>query len=210
MRKKNLYLKYYRRPTLRQSHTNNESQLVKRLKSGDPEAFNQLFNEYSSRLYHFAYGYLKSKDEAEELVQETFCKVWERKNDLKEEFHFSSYLFAIAFNYIRKYFRSKALLSKYMEMAASGSDQHAWINQDVNYPSLRELVDRMIKEMPEKRRAVFIKSRYEGKTAADIAEEMKISKSTVENHLNQALRYLRNRLKEEHIAGGLFFFLFLP
>lgn len=172
-------------------------------------AFNQLFNIYSSRLYHFAYGYFKSKEDAEELVQETFCKVWERKSDLREEFQFRSYLFAIAFNYVRKYFRSKALLNKYMESATTESGQPALTNPDMNYPSLRALVDRLVNEMPEKRRTVFIKSRYEGKKAEDIAEEMNISKSTVENHLNQALRHLRNCLKKEHIAGGLFFFLFL-
>jgi len=194
---------------LEQHNYHNEFQLVKKLKTGDLNAFNQLFNVYSSRLYHFAYGYFKSKDEAEELVQETFCKVWERKNDLKEEFQFRSYLFAIAFNYIRKYFRSKALMNKYMESTAAGSGQIVLTSPDVNYPSLRALVDRLVDEMPEKRRAVFVKSRYEGKTADDIAEEMNISKSTVENHLNQALRHLRDCLKEEHIAGGLFFFLFL-
>ncbi len=194
---------------MEQHNYHNEFQLVKKLKTGDLNAFNQLFNVYSSRLYHFAYGYFKSKDEAEELVQETFCKVWERKNDLKEEFQFRSYLFAIAFNYIRKYFRSKALMNKYMESTAAGSGQIVLTSPDVNYPSLRALVDRLVDEMPEKRRAVFVKSRYEGKTADDIAEEMNISKSTVENHLNQALRHLRDCLKEEHIAGGLFFFLFL-
>ena len=194
---------------MEQHNYHNEFQLVKKLKTGDLNAFNQLFNVYSSRLYHFAYGYFKSKDEAEELVQETFCKVWERKNDLKEEFQFRSYLFAIAFNYIRKYFRSKALMNKYMESTAAGSDQNVLTSPDVNYPSQRALVDRLVVEMPEKRRAVFVKSRYEGKTADDIAEEMNISKSTVENHLNQALRHLRDCLKEEHIAGGLFFFLFL-
>lgn len=194
---------------MEQYDNHNEIQLVKKLKTGDLNAFNQLFNVYSSRLYHFAYGYFKSKDEAEELVQETFCKVWERKSDLKEEFQFRSYLFTIAFNYVRKYFRSKALLNKYMESVTTGSVRDMPTSQDVNYPSLKELVDRLVDEMPEKRRLVFIKSRYEGKTATDIAEEMNISKSTVENHLNQALRHLRNCLREEHISGGLFFFLFL-
>jgi RNA polymerase sigma-70 factor (ECF subfamily) len=194
---------------LGQIYNNYEGQLVKKLKSGDLNAFNQLFNLYSSRLYHFAYGYLKSKAEAEELVQETFCRIWERKNDLKEEFQFRSYLFTIAFNHIKKQFRSKALLNKYMALVASGSPEDAQTHDDVNYPSLKKLVDRLVDEMPEKRKAVFIKSRYEGKSAMDIASEMNISKSTVENHLNQALRYLRNNLREEHVAGGLFFFLFL-
>ena len=145
---------------MEQHNYHNEFQLVKKLKTGDLNAFNQLFNVYSSRLYHFAYGYFKSKDEAEELVQETFCKVWERKNDLKEEFQFRSYLFAIAFNYIRKYFRSKALMNKYMESTAAGSGQIVLTSPDVNYPSLRALVDRLVVEMPETRRAVFVKSRY--------------------------------------------------
>jgi RNA polymerase sigma-70 factor (ECF subfamily) len=192
-----------------QNYPNNERHLVKKLKSGDLNAFNQLFNAYSSKLYHFAYGYLKSKSEAEELVQETFCKIWERKNDIKEEFQFRSYLFTIAFNHIKKQFRSKALLSKYMELTGSNSPEYSQIQEDVNYPSLKRLVDRLVDEMPERRKTVFIKSRYEGKSAMDIATEMKISKSTVENHLNQALRYLRKYLNEENIAGGLFFCLFL-
>jgi RNA polymerase sigma-70 factor (ECF subfamily) len=74
---------------------------------------------------------------------------------------------------------------------------------------LKRLVDRLVDEMPEKRKAVFTKSRYEGKNAMDIAKEMNISKSTVENHLNQALRYLRHHLKDENFAGILFFWLFI-
>jgi RNA polymerase sigma-70 factor (ECF subfamily) len=195
-------------PELEQTYNNNESLLIKRLKSGDPEAFNQLFNLYSARLYHFGYGYLKSKDDAEELVQETFCRIWEKKKDIKEEFRFSSYLFTIAFNHIRKQFRAKALLLKYMTVRPD-SDENLQIFENVDYPSLKMLVDRLVGEMPEKRKTVFIRSRYEGKSAADIASEMHISKSTVENHLNQALKFLRSRLKEEHFAGGLLLYLFM-
>jgi RNA polymerase sigma-70 factor (ECF subfamily) len=194
---------------LAQNDHHKEGELVRKLKSGDLNAFNQLFDLYSSKLYRLAYGYLKSKADAEELVQDTFCKIWERKNDLKEEFQFRSYLFTIAFNHIKKHFRSRALLNRYMESAALTSSEDTHTDEDINYLSLKRLVDRLVDEMPEKRKAVFIKSRYEGKSATDIASEMNISKSTVENHLNQALRYLKNCLKEEHIAGGLFFLLFL-
>lgn len=194
---------------LTQDYHNSEYYWVKKLKSGEIHAFNQLFYTYSSKLYHFAYGYLKSKEEAEELVQETFCKIWERKSDLNEEFQFRAYLFAIAFNHIKKHFRSRALLNKYMGSQHSNPPGNAEVKEDVNYPSLKRLVDRLVDEMPEKRKAVFIKSRYEGKSATDIAKEMNISKSTVENHLNQALRYLRHCLKDENLAGVLFFCLFI-
>jgi len=58
-------------------------------------AFNTLYKEYSGRLYRFAFGYLKSEEEAEELVQEVFTIIWEKRADLKEELSFKSFLFTI-------------------------------------------------------------------------------------------------------------------
>ena len=188
---------------------NTEKQLIKKLNKDNILAFNQLFEFYSSKLYHFAYGYLKSKEDAEELVQETFCRIWEKRKEIKAEYEFRSYLFTIAFNDIRKHFRSKALLQKYVEYTAKAPDGQAYEQIDINYASLKDLIDSLIDKMPEKRKAVFMKSRFEGKSTTDIAEEMKISKSTVENHMNLALRYLKNNLERETIGVSLFFCLFL-
>jgi RNA polymerase sigma-70 factor (ECF subfamily) len=179
------------------------------LKKGNIEAFNQIFYAYSSKLYHFAYGYLKSKEDAEEMVQEIFTKIWEKRADIKEEFQFRSYLFSIAFNYIKKQFRAKALLNKYVEFATPDNIKTEQTKEEVDYASLKSIVDQLVKEMPEKRRAVFVKSRFEGKNAKDISVEMNISQSTVENHLNQALRFLRQHLRDENLAGLLFFGLFI-
>jgi RNA polymerase sigma-70 factor (ECF subfamily) len=186
-----------------------DRELISRLKHDDIEAFNQLFYGYSSKLYHFAYGYLKSKEDAEEMVQEIFTKIWDKRAKIKEEYEFRSYLFSIAFNYIKKYFRSKALINKYTEsVVASGlENQHSEL--DVNYASLKLRVDQLVEQMPEKRRMVFCKSRFEGKSSHEIAEEMLISQSTVENHLNQALRFLRLQIKDENLSWMLFFWLFI-
>ncbi len=190
-------------------HLNNERELVRDLKKGNSIAFNTLFYTYSSKLYHFALSYLKSNAEAEELVQEVFLKIWEKKETFKEEYQFSSYLFTIAYNYIRKYFRSKALLNKYLELTSPDDQKAALVSPDVDYLSLKRLVDQLIKEMPEKRKLVFQKSRWEGKNVKTIAQEMKISQRTVENHLNLALKFLKQHLKNENTAGLLFFWLFL-
>ena len=80
-----------------------DNELIRELKKGNIEAFNQIFYAYSSKLYHFAYGYLKSKEDAEEMVQEIFSKIWDKRADIKEEYQFRSYLFSIAFNYIKKH-----------------------------------------------------------------------------------------------------------
>lgn len=186
-----------------------DNDLIRKLKKGNIEAFNQIFYAYSSKLYHFAYGYLKSKEDAEEMVQEIFSRIWDKRADIKEEYQFRSYLFSIAFNYIKKYFRSKALVNKYIEFATPHDLEAEQTQADVNYASLKLMVDQLVDKMPEKRKAVFFKSRFEGKNSKEIAIEMNISQSTVENHLNQALRFLRQHLKDENLAGLLFFWLFI-
>jgi len=192
---------------LANNHVHTDKELVKQLKKDNIKAFNQLFYAYSSKLYHFSYGYLKSKEDAEELVQDVFSKVWEKRKKLDEEAKFRSYLFTIAFNNIKKHFRAKSILNRYLEQLELKNESSEDLQAD--YQSLKSLVDQLVDQMPEKRKAVFIKSRYEGKNASEISEEMAISKSTVENHLNQALKYLRKHLTQEYVAGLLFFLLFI-
>jgi RNA polymerase sigma-70 factor (ECF subfamily) len=104
---------------------------------------------------------------------------------------------------------TKALINKYAEFATTNNPESEQIEEDVNYASLKIRVDQLVDQMPEKRKAVFYKSRVEGKNSKEIAAEMNISPSTVENHLNQALRFLRLHLKDENLAGLLFFWLFI-
>jgi len=186
-----------------------DKELVSELKKGNIEAFNQIFYAYSSKLYHFAYGYLKSKEDAEEMVQEIFSKIWDKRANINEEYQFRSYLFSIAFNYIKKHFRSKALINRYIEISTSDNQETLQTQDDVNYASLKLLVNQLVDKMPQKRKEVFVRSRFEGKNTKEISEEMNISQSTVENHLYQALRFLRLHLKDENIAGLLFFWLFI-
>ena len=70
------------------------------LKNRDKRAFNLLFDLYNQKIFFFAKGYLKLEKEAEEIVQETFLKIWERRNHLDPELSINAYLFKIAFNFI--------------------------------------------------------------------------------------------------------------
>lgn len=185
-----------------------EFQLVKNLKSGSIVAFNTLFHHYSNRLYQFSLKYLKSEEEAEELVQEVFTKIWEHRNNLKTELSFNSFLFTIAFNSIRKYFRKKLHADKYLSLQAN-EDFNIDTIQKIDYNSLKKFLDNLISMMPPRRKEVFIKSRFEGLSVKEIADEMKISKKTVENQLTEALRFIRTNLSKEHLCGLLFFILFI-
>jgi len=185
----------------------NESLLVRNLSKGNLLAFNTLYKEYSGRLYRFAFGYLKSEAETEELVQEVFTIIWEKRTELKVELSFKSFLFTIAFNIIRKHFRTKAYLSEYFKTGIS-DDQDLQTSQKITYDSLHQYITELVNQLPDRRREIFIKSRFEGLSIKEISEGMKISHKTVENQLTDALKFIRTNLNRESLPVILFFVLF--
>ncbi|OFY54000.1 MAG: hypothetical protein A2Y87_01025 [Bacteroidetes bacterium RBG_13_46_8] len=185
-----------------------EEQWVRNLKSGDIQAFNELFGYYGPRLYHFSYRYLRSEPECEELVQEVFTRVWERRSELKEDLSFRSYIFTIAFNIIRKYFRSRVQAKSYYETKLM-EDFQLETSQKINFNSLKSRLDNLVSMLPVRRREIFVKSRMEGLTVKEIAGDMKISTKTVENQLTEALKFIRSHLTDERLAGILFLYLFV-
>ena len=186
----------------------NEPALVRSLSEGNILAFNTLFREYSSRLYRFANGYLRSEAESEEIVQEVFTVLWEKRADLKDELSLKSYLFTIAFNIIKKHFRSKSYLSGYLQSEFL-SDFDVGTTEKIDYNSLYKFIAELVEKLPDRRKLIFTKSRFEGLSIKEIAEELGISHKTVENQLTEALRFIRDNLKRENLSAFLFFFLFI-
>jgi RNA polymerase sigma-70 factor (family 1) len=185
-----------------------ESNLVRELSGGNILAFNTLFRQYSNRLYRFAVSYLKSEEESEELVQEVFTIIWEKREDLKHELSFKSYLFTIAFNIIRKHFRTRAQFSEYIK-SYGGEELDLNTTNKITYESLYHYVIELVNQLPEKRRLIFIKSRFEGLSIKEIAEELQISHKTVENQLTDALKFIRAQVTREGFMALLFFALFI-
>jgi RNA polymerase sigma-70 factor (ECF subfamily) len=184
-----------------------DSILVKELTGSNILAFNALFRKYGTRLYRFAYGYLKSKEEAEELVQDVFTKIWEKRVDLKEELSFKSYLFTVAFNLIRKHFKTKARITEYLKSGLSDIDSQT--TDKITYNSLNQYIGELVNQLPDRRKTIFIKSRIEGLSIKEIAEELKISHKTVENQLSAALKFIRTNLNKDGIYAILFYMLFI-
>ena len=182
--------------------------MVKNLAKGNLLAFNTLFKEYSNRLFRFAYGYLKSEAEAEELVQEVFARIWENRKALNDELSFKAYVFTISFNIIKKNFRTKAYLEKYFRSKIY-NEEDMETSQKISYDSLLQYIKELATKLPERRREIFMRSRFEGQKIQEIAEAMKISHKTVENQLTEALKFIRDNLKKEEIAILLFASLFI-
>jgi RNA polymerase sigma-70 factor (family 1) len=187
-----------------------ESRWVAALKNGNALAFDELFRIYGKRLYHFSLGYLKSKTDAEEVVQEVFMKIWHNRSSLDPELSFNAYLFKIAYRHIAERFRKINQEKKYLHDIASETLVFtADMDERTNYQSLLELVERLIQKLPERQKEVIIHRRIEGLSVADIALRLDISPKTVEHHITEALKNIKAGLDPESIAGLLFFVLFV-
>ena len=194
--------------TSRMTEISNDYNLIQLLQKGNVAAFDSLFEVYSPKLYGFALKYLKNEADAEELVQEVFVKVWGNHQSLKSELSFKSYLFTIALNHIRKYFNKKATSLRYLESLQNDPEFSDQITTDDYETTLRQ-VYRIIDQMPERRREIFMKSKLEGKSSKEVAFELNISPGTVDNQVSEALRFIRSQLKSESISLMLFAVLFI-
>ena len=183
---------------------------VNDLKNGDLKAFDDLFGKYSPRLYNFSLKYLKSVEEAEEIVQEVFMFIWEKREGLKPESSFNSYIFTIAYNIIKKYFIKKARENAFKDdLIYTLLQQENRLDQVIDYKLLLEKVEKMVDALPSRRKEIFIKRKYEGLSVKQIASEMGISPNTVENQLASAQKTLLDEFKKEKLAGMIFFVLFV-
>jgi RNA polymerase sigma-70 factor (family 1) len=185
-------------------------ELVERLQKGDVEAFDLVYDKYSGKLYAFGLKYLRSKDEAEELIQSVFLKVWENYKNLKKESSFKSYLFTIAYNDICKLFRKRNYQQKFIaDTLYENSQYSSEIEDGIDYQSVLERVQQIVNKLPERQKTIFLKSREEGKTTKEIAAELGLSPGTIDNYISETLRFIRSRLRNENFALLMFFSLFL-
>lgn len=177
------------------------------LKNDDVKAFDKLFSEYGKRLYHFAYGYLKSKEEAEGVVQEVFLKIWKNRKQINPDLSFKAYLFKIAYHYILELFeqntRQQAYRHTIIEEAIEFTDE---TNEVLNYHFLLEKVETLIQKLPSRQKEILLKRKKDGIPVKEIATQLGISPKTVENHLTEAIKNLKNGLGKEDISVLLFFF----
>lgn len=187
-----------------------EKKLISRLKNDDVKAFDGLYNIYSKRLYRFSFSILKNKEDAEEIVQEVFMKVWEKRKEIDSSKSFKSYLFTISYNHIITLLRTRLKEKAYLDQLEkqfifdNGSSQ-----DETDYNIMKSRIDRAVQELPKKRRQIYILSREKGLTHKEISEQLNISVKTVENQINLALRHLKKQLGDELLALLLFLALFV-
>lgn len=172
-----------------------EDKLDEELQKGNPLAYRHLYEAYGPRLYGFCKRFGVFPDDAREIVQETFIRVWEHRRNIRPGTSFSSYLFTIARNLIYNSLRHAAHWDKYLRETSLRQPSGVIGPDTTDERELQRLIGEAVLLLPDKCGQIFRKSRYEGCSNQEIADELAISKSTVENQLNKALRTIRKFLE---------------
>jgi RNA polymerase sigma-70 factor (family 1) len=183
----------------------NDAQLTYLVKTGVKEAFQELFERYGSRIYQFSYSYLRNREDSEELVQDVFLKIWEKRESLDRSKNIKAFIFKIAVNSLYDLIRRKNIEKAYKDFAVANFVQptdHTW--HQVIFDEMLENLDRLVKQMPPERQRVFKLSREEGLTSDEIARKLNLSKRTVENQLFRAVAFLKKNYTTESLFAMLF------
>ena len=179
--------------------------LIRLFKSGDHKAFDQLFKMYAPRLGYFCLQWVEQED-AEEVVQDTFLRLWETRERIDLEKNINTYITAIAKNLIYDLFRKRTVEQRYCQQLQPFFKEHIDAEKEVYTKNIREVLVASIHKLPAQQREVML-LKSKGYVNDEIAELLGISKRTVETHLNKAYKHLRGELGElKHLS---FFFSFL-
>ncbi len=187
------------------------SELVKLLKKGDVVAFDAIYNKYCRKLHGFVLMYLKQEEDAEEIVQEVFIKIWNSRDKIDVYASFESFLFTIAYNATMSLLRKRMTEAKSREYLKSvqqieGAEE---VIEELQFKELNDQLESLLERLTPRQKEIFQLSREEGLTHAEIAQKLNISESTVNNHLVTILKFLKNNIDSSLAVSVLFFFLFL-
>ena len=186
-----------------------DSELMDKLQKGDLDAFDHVFEKYGNRLFGFALNYLKSKEETEGLVQDVFLKIWENRKNLKKESSLKAYLFTIAYHNICALFRKKQIHKKFLEEKFTTMDVTLNMEEQLEYKATLEEIDKLIEKLPKQQQIIFKKSRKEGKSTKEIADELNLAPGTIDNQISACLKTLRKHISGNNFALSLFFTVFI-
>lgn len=161
------------------------------LNKGDHKAYEDIYVHYVSSVKNFLTLLTRSEEAGEEITQEVFVTLWEKREQVDPGKNISGYLYTIAKNYALKYFnKNKQLRSE--ELTAADNPDYNGIPDEIYIKKEKELlVEITVAKMPAQRRKIYEMSRREGLSNSEIAERLNISKNTVENHITAALKDIR-------------------
>lgn len=177
-----------------------ERRVLQLLAEGSQYAFTQLFDRYRARVFSVALRYFKSRELAEETLQEVFLKIWLKREDLPRILQFEAYLFAMTRNHIFDGIKAVAEETTALKEYSYTLEQINGTDQPILEKQYEDLLNRIVEGLPPQQKQVFRLAKIEGLSYQAIAAQLNISRFTVKNHMAKALQSIRLEL-QHHIPS---------
>jgi RNA polymerase sigma-70 factor, ECF subfamily len=172
-----------------------DADLALQLKNGDINAFESIFNKYKTKLFFFAFNYLHSAPEAEEIIQNTFLTLWEHRQSINESLSLKNLLYKITVNDVYNRLKHESVRRKYLDYAnLHATEEDECTENSVNFKDLKQTVDMLIDRLPDQQKTIYKMSRRLGMSHNEIAQKLEISVRSVESHVYRALKYIKTNL----------------
>lgn len=181
------------------SDSHNDKELFLQIADGNETAFATIFHKYNVQLYPAVMKILRNQEEAEEIIQNTFLKLWLKRHELPAIESPGGWLTRIASNLALNALRDKATYRKYTVIAGSSiAEDDDELEQSLNARELSSLINEAVAMMPAAKQQVFKMSRQNGLTRQEIAQQLGISEHTVKNQLSSSLKFIQEYLLKKH------------
>lgn len=185
-----------------------ENDWVQSVRSGDTAAFESIFKNLYKPLCAYAMVMMKDKDSSEEIVQQVFVKIWERRASLNVSSSLKAYLYQIVRNDCLNALKHEKIKEQYRQHKVIEMQQHHEnASHRLTSRELEQQIQNAIDELPEQCGIIFRMSRFEELKYKDIAEQLSISVKTVENQMGKALKLMRLKLADYITITLTFIFL---
>ncbi|MGF7232882.1 RNA polymerase sigma factor [Arachidicoccus sp.] len=191
-----------------ESLSHNELDLLQRISKGDENAFSCLVNQYSDLLGNYIFGLTHSREQAEEIVQDVFLKIWMTRESLSQVKNFRVWLYVVSknqsLNALRKTIRDRIKRQEWQEDIAFANTEHTddWKEQQLG------LIDQAITLLPPQQKRAYLLSRKNGLKYKEIGQEMNLSPQTVKKYIQIAVHSITKYI-ESNLELSLFLLLFL-
>jgi RNA polymerase sigma-70 factor (ECF subfamily) len=186
-------------------------ELLLLIQKDDRIAFYNLYERYCRRLYGFVFRYIKQREDAEEIVQEVFVKIWESRNKIDAYSSFEAFLFTIAYNTTVSLLRKRTNEVKYLDHLKSlqQPNNSPDLIDEIQFNELNNRVQSLLNELTPRQKEIFQLSREEGLTHDEIAKKLDVSVNTVKKHMGNTLTFLKSQIDSSLTVNLLFVCLFL-
>ncbi len=174
-----------------------DQMIFQSIKSGDEKALEMLFKEYYQPLCRYAMSYLEDPADAEEVVQNCFIKLWEKREKIDIQSSVKSYLYQIIRNACLNEIKHQKVKKSYGEMVSQqGEILSEASDQSTLKSELEEKIAIALQSLPQQCRLIFTMSRFEELKYQEIADQLNLSIKTVENQMGKALKLMRAQLQD--------------